>query len=124
MNDIYLYSNPEEATSSKATSSVPSESASSSTSVKGKFKPRNANQLYESSLVSGQKQIQERLDQAVLRLFCVGGIALNNLDEDEWKEIWAIGCPKYKPVSRTTMEDTLIVRRCSTIKKEYMIELV
>lgn len=108
-------------TASTSTSAVSSNGRSSSQPSSKGFQPL-ASPVMATFLKQGRQKkantLKVSLDHAILRLICVGGIPPSKVDLPEWKDMWQIGNPEYKPVSRSTLEDSQIPKEAAWIKEQ------
>lgn len=65
----------------------------------------------------GRKQTAQKLDFAIVKLFCVAGISLAVADSDVWKDLFSIACPSYSPASRTKLNDSHIMGEQSRVRR-------
>lgn len=66
---------------------------------------------------AGRDQLGAKLDFAVTKLFCVGGIAPNIADRLVWREMWTIASPSYQPPCSTTLSDSLIPKEAARVRQ-------
>lgn len=71
----------------------------------------------------GHKHTANLLDLAIVKLFCAGGIAPQNVDLPEWKEIFRILIPRYVPASRTRLMDNHIMSEQERVRVIQLADL-
>ncbi|KAL0564676.1 hypothetical protein V5O48_017368 [Marasmius crinis-equi] len=67
---------------------------------------------------AGREELKRKIDFLILKLICVTGICPSVVDWDEWKDMWAIGNPRYKPTGSTTFTDKYISQESSQVHKQ------
>jgi len=65
--------------------------------------------LLEQAQACGKKKCHTLLDLAVIRLFCIHGLPTPLVGTPEWKDIFAISDPSYRPANHEKLEVEQIV---------------
>jgi hypothetical protein len=71
----------------------------------------------------GRKIQHRKLDLAVVKLFCVAGLATNISDLNEWKDLLYIADPLYHPPTRARLEEELIIGEAEEIQEKQLAYL-
>jgi hypothetical protein len=67
---------------------------------------------------AGREELKQRLDFAIMKVICVGGMSPYMVDKPCWKEMWEVGNPRYKPTPSTMFVDTHIPKEEARIHKK------
>jgi len=82
-----------------------------------KTKDHNQPSVYNITVNTGQKEKQDKLNHAILRLVCMASLLLTILDYSEWTEIISIMNPSLHSVCSTTLSGAQIPLKASFILK-------
>lgn len=63
----------------------------------------------------GRKGRHDALDFAIVQLFCVGGLSTSLASRPEWKALFEIVDPSYRPASRSRLEDNQIIAEAEEV---------
>ena len=64
---------------------------------------------------AGRALLTAKLHHVIVRFICVHGIPPSVVDSVEWKEMWAVGNMRYRPVSASTLEETHIPQEAERV---------
>jgi hypothetical protein len=83
----------------------------------------NSSRLYNMAKKEGKQLRHRKLDLAVVKLFCVAGLATDISDLNEWKDVLYIADPSYHPPSRARLEEELIIGEAEEIQERQLAYL-
>ena len=125
----YLSDTLQQAASSLLAEDAPSHRAESETrsSTKGPSTPTpfdatstlspSEPSIFSKAKAEGRRQLQAKLDLAIVNLFCVAGIPPHVADLPEWKEVWSIANSGYRPASKSKLENSHIPAEAAAVAK-------
>lgn len=71
----------------------------------------------------GRRETSNALDLAILKLFCCARIPPAVVDLQEWKDLFQVTHPSYKPASRTRLMDEHIMSEQERVRQLQVAEL-
>ncbi len=74
----------------------------------------------EQAKKKGRKDRHASYDLAVLKLICGAGLPTSVVSSDNWKELWAIIDPTYKPATREELEVKQIVSEVEGVRAQQL----
>jgi hypothetical protein len=87
-------------------------------SVKSKAqKTASSSPFFEKAKALGRKERHQKLDLAVVKLFCCSGIPTYISDLDVWKGLLHLADPTYSPASRAKLEEVQIIGEAESIQQ-------
>ena len=84
---------------------------------------QNSSRLYDIAKKEGKQIRHRKLDLAVVKLFCVAGLATDISDLNEWKDVLYIADPSYHPPTRARLEEELIIGEAEEIQEKQLAYL-
>ena len=85
--------------------------------------PTQNTRLYDMAKKEGKQIRHRKLDLAVVKLFCVAGLATDISDLNEWKDVLYIADPSYHPPTRARLEEELIIGEAEEIQEKQLAYL-
>ena len=86
--------------------------------VKSKVqKITSSSPFFEKAKALGRKDRHQKLDLAVVKLFCCSGIPTYISDLDVWKDLLYLADPTYSPASRAKLEEVQIIGKAENIQQ-------
>lgn len=71
--------------------------------------------FFNEAKILGRAQRQADLDLAIIKLFCVAGLPTSLVSRPEWRNVFTLADPTYKPASREKLEVEQIVGEAEKI---------